>query len=81
MGGLNADWLTQLAPAHAPPAPGWGPPAPGWWGLALALGLIVAALAYRHRRPAACAAPRCANLGGWNEDRTTTSAWPANWNG
>ena len=52
MGGLNADWLTQLAPAHAPPPPGWWPPAPGWWGLALGLGLIVAALAYRHRRPA-----------------------------
>lgn len=51
MGGLNADWLTQLAPAHAPPSPGWWPPAPGWWGLALGLGLIVAALVYRHRRP------------------------------
>jgi hypothetical protein len=52
MGGLNTDWLTQLAPAHAPPAPGWWPPAPGWWGLALLLGLIAAALVYRLRRPA-----------------------------
>lgn len=52
MGGLNADWLSQLAPAHAPPPPGWWPPAPGWWGLALLLGLIAAALVYRLRRPA-----------------------------
>lgn len=52
MGGLNADWLTQLAPAHAPPSPGWWPPAPGWWGLALLLGLIVAALVIWRRRPA-----------------------------
>ena len=51
MGGLKADWLTQLAPAHAPPPPGWWSPAPGWWGLALLLGLIAAALVYRLRRP------------------------------
>lgn len=51
MGGLNADWLTQLAPAHAPAPPGWWPPAPGWWGLALLLGLIAAALVYGLQRP------------------------------
>ena len=51
MGGLNADWLSQLAPAHAPPPPGWWPPAPGWWGLALLLGLVAAALVYVYRRP------------------------------
>ena len=53
MGGLNADWLSQLAPAHAPAPPGWWPPAPGWWGLALLLGLIAAALVYWFRSPSA----------------------------
>lgn len=53
MGGLNADWLTQLAPPHAPPAPGWWPPAPGWWGVALLLVLAVAIPLLRWRRPAA----------------------------
>lgn len=51
MGGMNADWLSQLTPAHAPPPPGWWPPAPGWWGLALLLGLIAAGLVYVVRRP------------------------------
>jgi hypothetical protein len=32
---MMPDWLSQLAPAHAPPAPGFWPPAPGWWALAL----------------------------------------------
>ena len=50
---MNADWLTQLAPAHVPPSPGWWPPAPGWWGLALLLLLLAAVLIYRWRRPAA----------------------------
>lgn len=50
MGGMNADWLSQLAPAHAPPPPGWWPPAPGWWGAALLLLLLTAALAYAWRR-------------------------------
>lgn len=37
---MSPDWLTQLAPAHAPPPPSAWPPAPGWWGLAgLALAL------------------------------------------
>lgn len=30
-----ADWLQQLAPAHAPPPVGWWPVAPGWWALLL----------------------------------------------
>lgn len=37
---MNADWLTQLAPARAPAAPSWWPPAVGWWiltGFILAL--------------------------------------------
>lgn len=48
---MTPDWLTQLAPAHAPPPPGWWPPAPGWWILtALAL-LAAAAAAWRWRDP------------------------------
>lgn len=39
---MTPDWLTQLAPAHAPPAPSWWPPAPGWWALA-GLALLLAA--------------------------------------
>ena len=31
---MNADWLTQLAPARAPAPPPWWPPALGWWILA-----------------------------------------------
>jgi hypothetical protein len=52
MGGVSTDWLSQLAPAHAPPPPGWWPPAPGWW-LAALLPLVAAALiALWRRRPA-----------------------------
>jgi hypothetical protein len=36
---MNADWLTQLAPARAPAPPSWWPPAVGWW---VRGGLIVA---------------------------------------
>jgi hypothetical protein len=36
---MNAEWLTQLAPARAPTPPSWWPPAVGWWIL---LGLILA---------------------------------------
>ena len=49
---MNADWLSKLAPPHAPPAPGWWPPAPGWWLLALLLLMLVAALSYWYLRPA-----------------------------
>lgn len=31
---MSRNWLTQLAPGHAPPQPAWWPPAPGWWALA-----------------------------------------------
>ncbi len=41
---MSADWLSQLAPAHAPSAPGWWPPAPGWWGAALLGALLIPAL-------------------------------------
>lgn len=51
MGGVAADWLSQLAPAHAPPAAGWWPLAPGWWILIGLLLVLVAALIYWHSRP------------------------------
>jgi hypothetical protein len=53
MNGPTPNWISQLAPPHAPAAAGWWPLAPGWWAL-LAL-LIVAAgvLVYRYQRPAA----------------------------
>lgn len=47
---MNPDWLSQLAPEHAPPAPAWWPPAPGWWGVALLCALLVAALVWWWRR-------------------------------
>ncbi len=31
---MSPNWLTLLAPAHAPPPPPMWPPAPGWWVLA-----------------------------------------------
>ena len=45
----QADWLAQLAPAHAPPAIGWWPLAPGWWALLVLLiaGVVGFCLWYR----------------------------------
>ena len=50
MGGMNSDWLRQLAPDHAPPPVGWWPPAPGWWLLATLFLLALVAL-YLWSRP------------------------------
>ncbi|HUA23259.1 MAG TPA: DUF4381 domain-containing protein [Steroidobacteraceae bacterium] len=46
---MSPNWLSQLAPAHAPPPPGWWPPAPGWWLLAalLVAAAVVAAWGWR----------------------------------
>jgi hypothetical protein len=45
----QADWLAQLAPAHAPPAIGWWPLAPGWWAVLVLLiaGVVGFCLWYR----------------------------------
>lgn len=40
---MKANWLDQLAPAHAPAPPGWWPPAPGWWAV-MVLGLLAVAV-------------------------------------
>jgi hypothetical protein len=56
---MTTNWLSQLAPAHAPPPAGWWPPAPGWWLVAvLLLAAAAAAVAwwrdpYRRSRRAA----------------------------
>ena len=52
MGNMTPDWITRLAPAHAPPPPGWWPLAPGWWGLLILLAVMVAGYVYWQRRPA-----------------------------
>ena len=45
---MNADWLTQLAPARAPAPPSWWPPAVGWWVLVgLILALAAASILWR----------------------------------
>ena len=48
---MTAHWLTQLAPAHAPPAPSWWPPAPGWWALGALAALLAAGAAWWLRDP------------------------------
>ncbi|TCV89496.1 DUF4381 domain-containing protein [Sulfurirhabdus autotrophica] len=46
----NTDWLSKLAPPHAPTPAGWWPPAPGWWALALILLIISGIIIYRNSR-------------------------------
>ena len=48
---MTPSWISQLAPAHAPPAPGWWPPAPGWWMVAVLLLVAVAAGVWWWRDP------------------------------
>jgi len=54
MGVVKPDWLTQLAPAHAPPPASWWPLATGWWVLLILSAIIIGALIYRQRHPASC---------------------------
>ena len=51
MDDVTPDWLTQLAPAHAPPA-SWWPLAPGWWVLLILSAIIFGAVIYRQQHPA-----------------------------
>lgn len=48
---MTPSWLSQLAPAHAPPAPGWWPPAPGWWLLVVLLLATAATVVWWWRDP------------------------------
>lgn len=48
---MTPHWISQLAPAHEPPAPGWWPPAAGWWILAVLLLAAAAAGAWWWRDP------------------------------
>lgn len=48
---MTPDWLSQLAPEHAPPPPGWWPPAPGWWAVALLVLIALAGVAWWLRDP------------------------------
>ena len=62
---MNNDWLSQLAPEHAPAPVGWWPLAPGWWGVVGFVVLLLAAgvwwwrssprIIYRQQRRAALA--------------------------
>ena len=50
---MGSNWLSQLAPPHAPPPPGWWPPGPGWWLLAAAAVALLVACAWLRMRPQA----------------------------
>lgn len=50
MVGNGTDWLSKLAPPHAPSPAGWWPPAPGWCALALILLFIPGIIIYRYYR-------------------------------
>lgn len=50
MGGVAPDWLSQLAPAHAPPPPGWWPLAAGWWGVMVLGAIALVLVAYWQTR-------------------------------
>lgn len=47
------DWLTQLAPEHAPAAAGWWPLAPGWWALGILTIVLLGVSLHGWRHPAA----------------------------
>jgi len=56
---MSANWLSQLAPDHAPAPPNAWPPAPGWWGVAV-LAIIAVTLLVRWLRNPQRAARRAA---------------------
>jgi len=41
---MNSNWLSQLAPDHAPAPPNAWPPAPGWWVVAVLVLLAITLL-------------------------------------
>jgi hypothetical protein len=51
MGSIKPDWLSQLAPAHAPPPPDMWPLAPGYWAVLILLLTVIAVVVYRYYRP------------------------------
>jgi hypothetical protein len=57
----SADWLSRLAPEHAPAAPSWWPPAPGWWLIAVMLTGAISALVWWRYSPVAVRRRRCQN--------------------
>jgi len=48
---MTPNWLTALAPAHAPPPPPVWPAAPGWWVLATLLAALAAGGLWWWRAP------------------------------
>lgn len=48
---MSTDWLTELAPEHAPTPGPWWPPAPGWWLLTVAAITGAVTLWYWWRNP------------------------------
>ena len=50
MGSVMPDWLSRLAPSHAPPPASWWPPATGWWASILIALLLIAAFFFRKRK-------------------------------
>lgn len=48
---MSSNWLSQLAPDHAPAPPNAWPPAPGWWVVAVATLIAIALLARWWRDP------------------------------
>lgn len=48
---MSSNWLSQLAPDHAPAPPNAWPPAPGWWVVAVLTLIAIALLARWWRDP------------------------------
>jgi hypothetical protein len=48
---MNSNWLSQLAPDHAPAPAGWWPPAPGWWAVVVLSVVLLVVLIHWLRNP------------------------------